>query len=209
MAFLTDQDRQKITEAITETERRTSGELVAVVAPTADDYRYVPLLWPALVALLLPAMLLTIAPDMAVWTLYFAQATAFFALALLLHLLPVRMALVPDSLKRRRASQLAREQFFEQRLHLTRARTGVLIFVAVAEHYVEIIADEGINALVPPGTWDKAVADFVEQVRAGRVTEGFLAVVEVIGTRLAEHFPPAADDRDELPNRSRELPPFS
>jgi putative membrane protein len=209
MAFLTDQDRQKITEAITETERRTSGELVAVVAPTADDYRYVPLLWPALVALLLPAMLLTIAPDMAVWALYFAQATAFFALALLLHLLPVRMALVPDSLKRRRASQLAREQFFEQRLHLTRARTGVLIFVAVAEHYVEIIADEGINALVPPGTWDKAVADFVEQVRAGRVTEGFLAVVEVIGTRLAEHFPPAADDRDELPNRSRELPPFS
>ena len=116
MAFLTDQDRQKIANAITETERRTSGELVAVIAPAADDYRYVPLLWPALAALFLPAMLLTIAPGMAVWTLYFAQAAAFFVLALLLHLLPVRMALVPDSLKRRRASQLAREQFFEQRL---------------------------------------------------------------------------------------------
>jgi putative membrane protein len=209
MAFLTDQDQQKIADAITEAERRTSGELVAVVAPAADDYRYVPLLWPALVALLLPAMLLTIAPGMAVWTLYFAQATAFFVLALILHLLPVRMALVPDSLKRRRASQLAREQFFEQRLHLTRARTGVLIFVSVAEHYVEIIADEGINALVPPGTWDKAVADFVEQVRARRIAEGFLAVVDVIGARLAEHFPRAADDRDELPNRQREVPPFN
>ena len=209
MAFLTEQDQEKIANAITETERRTSGELVAVIAPTADDYRYVPLLWPALVALLLPALLLTIAPGMTVWTLYLAQAAAFFVLALLLHLLPVRMALVPDSLKRRRASQLAREQFFEQRLQMTRARTGVLIFVAVAEHYVEIIADEGINALVPPGTWDKAVADFVEQVRAGRVTEGFLAVVEVVGTRLAEHFPRPDDDRDELPNRGRELPPFS
>ena len=209
MAFLTDQDQEKIANAITETERRTSGELVAVIAPTADDYRYVPLLWPALVALLLPALLLTIAPGMAVWTLYFAQAAAFFVLALLLHLLPVRMALVPDSLKRRRASQLAQQQFFEQRLHLTRARTGVLIFVAVAEHYVEIIADEGINARVPPGTWDKAVADFVEQVRAGRVTEGFLAVVDAVGAGLAEHFPRDADDRDELSNRSRELPPFS
>jgi putative membrane protein len=208
MAFLTEQDRQQITDAITETERRTSGELVAVIAPTADDYPYVPLLWPAVVALLLPAILLTVAPGMAVWTLYFAQATAFFVLALLLHLLPVRMALVPASLKRRRASQLAREQFFEQGLHLTRARTGVLIFVAVAEHYVEIIADEGINALVPPGTWDKAVADFVEQVRAGRVAEGFLAVVEVVGARLAEHFPRADNDRDELPDRTRELPPF-
>jgi putative membrane protein len=208
MAFLTDQDRQKVANAITEAERRTSGELVAVVAPAADDYRYVPLLWPALVALLLPAMLLTIAPDMAVWTLYFAQATAFVVLALLLQLLPVRMALVPESLKRRRASQLAREQFFEQRLHLTRARTGILIFVSVAEHYVEIIADEGINALVPPGTWDKAVADFVEQVRAGRIAEGFLAVVDVVGARLAEHFPRAADDLDELPNWQREVPPF-
>ncbi len=208
MAFLSEQDRQKIANAITETERRTSGELVAVVAPAADDYRYVPLLWAALVALLLPALLLTLAPGMAVRTLYFAQAAAFFVLALLLHLLPMRMALVPESLKRRRAGQLAREQFFEQRLHLTRARTGVLIFVSVAEHYVEIIADEGINARVPPGTWDTAVADFIEQVRAGRITEGFLDVVELIGMRLAEHFPRAADDRDELPNEGRELPPL-
>jgi putative membrane protein len=208
MAFLSEEDQEKIANAITETERRTSGELVAVIAPAADDYRYVPLLWPALAALCLPAVLLTIVPSVAVSMLYLAQATGFFVLALLLHLLPVRMALVPDALKRRRASQLAREQFFEQRLHLTRARTGVLIFVSVAEHYVEIIADEGINALVPPGTWDSAVADFVEQVRAGRITEGFLAVVEVVGTRLAEHFPRPADDRDELPDRARELPPF-
>jgi putative membrane protein len=77
--------------------------------------------------------------------------------------------------------------------------------VSVAEHYVEIIADEGLNALVPPGTWDKAVADFVQRVRAGRIAEGFLAAIEVVGTRLAEHFPGAADDRDELPNRLIEI----
>jgi putative membrane protein len=205
MPFLTDHDRQRIADAITATERTTSGELVAVVAQAADDYRYIPLLWPALAALLLPAILLTIAPRMSAWTLHLAQATTFVVLALLAHLPAVRIALVPDSIKRRRAGRLAREQFFEQRLHLTRARTGVLIFVSVAEHYVEIIADEGINALVPPGTWDKAVADFVEQVRAGRIAEGFLAVVEVVGTRLAEHFPRADDDRDELPNRLIEI----
>ena len=205
MAFLTEQDRQKIASAIIATERTTSGELVAVVAQAADDYRYIPLLWPALAALLLPAILLTIEPGMSAWTLYLAQAATFIVLALLAHLPAVRMALVPDSMKRRRASRLAREQFFEQRLHLTRARTGVLIFVSVAEHYVEIIADEGINALVPPGTWDKAVADFVERVRAGRIAEGFLAVVEVVGTRLAEHFPRPANDRDELPNRLIEI----
>ena len=150
MPFLTDDDRQRIESAIAEAERRTSGELVAVVAQSAGDYRSVPLLW-------------------------------------------------------RRASRLAREQFFERGLHLTRARMGVLIFVSVAEHYVEIIADEGIDALVPPGTWDKAVADFIERVRAGRIAEGFLDMIEVIGARLAEHFPRAPDDRDELPNRLIEI----
>jgi putative membrane protein len=205
MAFLTDQDRQKIASAIAETERTTSGELVAVVAQAASDYRYVTVLGPALAALLLPAILLTIEPAMSAWTLYLAQAATFIVLALLAHLPPVRMALVPGTMKRRRASRLAREQFFEQRLHLTQGRTGVLIFVSIAEHYVEIIADEGINALVQPGTWDRAVTDFVERVRAGRIAEGFLAVVEAVGTRLREHFPRAADDRDELPNRLIEI----
>jgi putative membrane protein len=205
MAFLTDHDRQKIASAITETERTTGGELVAVVAQAASDYRYVTVLGPALAALLLPAILLTIEPGMSAWTLYLAQAATFIVLALLAHLPPVRMALIPDTMKRRRASRLAREQFFEQRLHLTQARTGVLIFVSVAEHYVEIIADEGINALVPPGTWDRAVTDFVERVRAEQIAEGFLAVIEVVGTRLAEHFPRPANDRDELPNRLIEI----
>jgi putative membrane protein len=175
------------------------------VAEAADDYRYIPLLWPALVALLLPAILLTALPGITAWTLYLVQAAGFVGLALIAHLPPVRIALVPPSVKRRRASRLAREQFFAQGLHLTRARTGVLIFVAVAEHHVEIIADQGINALVPPGTWDQAVADFVARVRAGRIAEGFLAAIAVVGERLAEHFPRPPDDVDELPNRLIEI----
>jgi len=167
MAFLSDPDRQRIAAAIAEAERRTSGELVTVIAEAADDYRYVPLLWPALAALLLPAIVLTVWPELGAWRLYLLQAAAFVGLAVIAHLPPVHLALVPAGLKRRRASRLAREQFFEQGLHLTRARTGVLIFVAVAERHVEIIADAGIDARVPPGTWDQAVTEFVERVRAG------------------------------------------
>jgi putative membrane protein len=204
MPFLTDDDRHRIAVAIAEAERTTSGELVAVVAQSSGDYRRVPLLWPALVALLLPAIVLTIEPEMRAWPLYLVQAAVFLALALLAQL-PVGTALVPDSIKRRRAGQLAREQFFERGLHLTQARTGVLIFVSVAEHYVEILADEGIDAVVAPNTWDDAVAEFVERVRAGRVAEGFVAAIEVVGARLAEHFPRAPDDPDELPNHLIEI----
>ena len=205
MPFLTDEDRQKIAAAIAAAERRTSGELVTVVAQAADDYRYVAILWPALAALLLPAILLTVRPATSAWMLYLIQAASFVVLALIAHLPPVHLALVPGSIKRRRASRLAREQFFEQGLHRTRARTGVLIFVSIAEHHVEIIADQGINARVPPGTWDQAVADFVERVRAGQIAEGFLAAIALVGDRLAEHFPRRADDIDELPNRLIEI----
>ena len=123
-------------------------------------------------------------------------------LALFAHL-PVPMALVPDWLKRRRASRLAREQFFERGLHLTRARTGVLIFVAVAEHYVEIIADEGINALAAPSRtrpWPIS-----SNGGPGGSPKVFSLLIEVVGTRLAEHFRRAADDPDELPNRLIEI----
>jgi putative membrane protein len=205
MALLSDEDRRRIIAAITAAEQKTSGELVAVVAADADDYRYLALLWPALAALLLPAILLTVAPGTDAWLLYLAQTALFVALALLAQLTPLRMALVPAAAKRRSASSLAREQFFAQGLHLTRERTGVLIFVAVAEHHVEIIADRGIDALVPPDTWDQAVAEFIERVRGGRVAEGLLAAIGTVGERLAEHFPRAPDDRDELPNRVIEI----
>jgi putative membrane protein len=205
VAFLSDQDRQRIADAIAAAERRTSGELVTVVAGAADDYSLTALLWPALAALLLPALLLTIAPGTNAWLLYLAQTALFVGLALLAQLSPLRMALVPAAAKRRSASRLAREQFFARGLHLTRERTGVLIFVAVAEHHVEIIADRGIDALVPPDTWDQAVAEFVTRVRAGRVAEGFVAAIGVVGGRLAEHFPRPPDDSDELPNRLIEI----
>jgi putative membrane protein len=205
MAFLTDADRARIAAAIAAAERRTSGELVAVVAAAADDYRYVSLLWPALAALLLPALLLTAFPALDAWLLYLAQIALFVALALLGQLPRLRMALVPAAIKRQRAGRLAREQFFAQGLHRTQGRTGVLIFVAVAEHHVEILADRGIDGVVPPGTWDQAVARFVERVRGGEVAEGFLATIALVGERLAAHFPGAADDPDELPNRLIEI----
>jgi putative membrane protein len=205
MAFLTDQDRQRIADAISDVERRTSGELVTVTAASADDYRAIPLLWPALAALLLPAGLMVAWPQIGAWRLYAAQAAVFVVLALIAHLPPVHRALVPGALKRRRASRLAREQFLTHGLDRTRGRTGVLIFVAVAERYVEIIADAGIDAVVPPGTWDKAVSEFVERVRTGQILEGFLAAIGLVGDRLAEHFPSSPDDPDELPNRLVEI----
>jgi putative membrane protein len=113
----------------------------------------------------------------------------------------VRIWTVPLSIKRTLASQLAREQFFARGLHLTRGRTGVLVFVSVAERYVEILADAGINEKVGKAEWAEIVAAFVSRVSQGQTVVGFVRAVDAVGDVLATHFPGGRSDTNELPDR--------
>lgn len=201
MAFLSDAERTQIAEAIRQAEARTTGEIVTVIAEASDGYWFVPLLWAAILSLLAPGAVLLIDPWIEPVTLYAGQLLVFAVLALLFRWTPVKMRLVPSSVKRRRAGRLAREQFLARGLHHTEGRTGVLLFVSVAERYVEVLADSGINDKVTPEVWTELVDAFLVKVRQGEVAAGFLGAVEQCGALLAEHFPRAGDDRDELPNR--------
>jgi putative membrane protein len=203
--LLTEADKARVSEAIKLAEASTSGELVTVITQASDDYWYIPTLWAALIALLVPAGIILYGTWMDTSTVFAIQVATFMGLALLFRLPAIKLALVPKPIKRQRASRVAREQFFLQGLQNTEGRTGVLLFVSVAERYVEIIADKGINDVVPAGTWDKVVNDFVSQVKTGRYSDGFLAAVADCGTILAEHFPAQVDDVNELPNHLIEI----
>jgi len=205
MGFLTASDKQRIAEAIREVESGTSGELVTVIAGASDDYPFIPTLWAGMLALAVPGFLTLAHISVPFLGAYGAQIVCFLVLALLFRIRPIKMRLVPGEVKRMRASRVAREQFFLQNLHHTRDRTGVLLFVSVAEHYVEIIADKGINDVVKSDTWDRIVARFVAQVQAGRIADGFLDAVRACGEPLAAHFPVRPGDRNELPNHLVEI----
>ena len=71
-------------------------------------------------------------------------------------------------MKRERAHAAAMRQFLAQGMQKTEGRTGVLIFAAAAERYVEIIADGGINAKVTQDVWDAAVAALIAAIKDGR-----------------------------------------
>jgi len=87
-----------------------------------------------------------------------------------------------------------------QNLHTTLGRTGVLIYVSIAERYAEVIADDGIYRKVTPEVWDALIAALTMNIGRGAHVEGFVAAIETCGAILAEHFPPGVGDRDELPN---------
>lgn len=205
MAFLTDPDRQRIRAAIEAAERKTRGEFVTVVAREADDYLYIPILWAALIALAIPGLdQLINQPWLSAHT-YTSQIVSFVLIAVLFHLPVIKHRLIPKSVQHQRAHRVALEQFLLQNLHGTAERTGVLLFVSVAEHYVEIIADKGINDRVEADAWDALVEAFVAQVRQGRIADGFVQTIEACGDLLETHFPIGEGDRNELPDHLIEL----
>src|SRR6184192_101357 len=94
---------------------------------------------------------------------------------------PVRLALVPQSVKHARAHRRAVEQFLAQNLHSTVGRTGVLIFVSVAERHAEILADAAIHEKVPEGAWDAIVADLTDHIGRGQAGDGFVRAIAAVG----------------------------
>jgi putative membrane protein len=205
MAFISDTERQRIAEAIREVEARTSGELVTVIARESDSYYYIPTLWAALSALILPALVSLLGFEQTLLGSYGAQVVMFVIVALLLRIPSLKYAVVPAAVKRHRATRLAHEQFLLHNMHHTEHRSAVLIFVSVAEHYVEVIADKGINDLVDPGTWEQVVAGFVARVKQGQVADGFVEAVHACGAHLERHFPVQDGDRNELPDHLIEI----
>jgi putative membrane protein len=82
----------------------------------------------------------------------------------------------------------------------TTGRTGILIYLSLAERRAEIVADEAISAKVDPRVWGEAMAPMLRHLRDGRMAEGMVEAVNRVGAILAEHFPHAEDDADELPD---------
>jgi uncharacterized membrane protein len=99
----------------------------------------------------------------------------------------------------------ALEVFAQLRVWDTEANNGVLIYVQLADHSVEIVADRGVARRVGQPEWEGVCRMMEEHFRAGRFKIGSIAGVDAVGALLARHFPAqalrqsAADN--ELPDR--------
>ena len=197
--LLNDEDQKRVARAIAAIEKDTDAELVTVLARQSDDYRYIPLLWAALLSLLVPLALAFLPIWLSALETLLAQWTVLVVLGLLFRWPPLMMALVPRRVKQWRAANLARRTFLDQGLHHTKGGTGLLIFVSEAEHYVEILAARGIAEKVPDERWQSIVDTFTGHVKQGEVLNGFLECIASCGDELILKIP-ATERKNELPN---------
>jgi len=202
--MVTEAEKARVSAAIREAERQTSGEIFCVIAQNSSDYRLVPVAWAAWIALLAPLPMIFLT-RWSIWNIYLTQIVVFLAIALVLSIPNLRFHIVPRRTRHDRAHGEAMRQFSAQGLDKTEHRTGVLIFASVGERYAEIVADAGINGKVTPGVWDDAVNALVTEIKAGRPVDGFVAAIEQCGKVLAQHFPPGALKRDETPDKLLEI----
>ncbi|MDP2375423.1 TPM domain-containing protein [Reyranella sp.] len=199
---LSERDRARLSDAIRASEARTTGEIVCVLARTSavEATTALPVLIAAVVSLALPWLLMAFT-TMSLQLMLSLQILAFLGLLALSCLPRVRVALIPRAARRALAHRLAMEQFVVRGVARTKERTGILIFVSLAERYARIIADEGIAARVPQSHWQGAIDMLVGHMREGRVADGFVAAIDTCGAVLATHFPVTGTEPSELPDR--------
>ncbi|MBU6396511.1 MAG: hypothetical protein KGQ75_18235 [Sphingomonadales bacterium] len=222
--MLNDTDRKRIAEAVAAAEARSAGEIVTIVTPQSDPYRDVALAWSISIAFLALAAL-ELAPNFYLgliervlglwdhdWTprqvLGIALTVAvlkFLGMLLILTWRPLRLLLTPAPIKSARVHARALTCFRIGAEGRTTGRTGVLIYLSLAEHRAEIIADEAIASKVSPEVWGDAMHALLAPLRAGQAGEGMVAAIGKVGAVLAEHLPRADDDENELPDRVIEV----
>ena len=192
-------EKTRVADAIRAAEAKTSGEIHCVIAERASDYRLVPIAWAAALALLVPLPLIYLT-SLSVEMIYLCQLAAFLVAAIALSHSRLRFHIVPQKAKHHRAHAAAMRQFWARGLHNNEHRTGVLIFVSLAEHYARITADDGIAEKVQGSEWQAAIDALIGHMRDGRIAQGFIAAIERCGAVLAAHAPPDGSP-NELPDR--------
>lgn len=103
--------------------------------------------------------------------------------------------------KRVSARQAAIDAFSRLRVWDTQDNSGVLIYLLLADHDLEIVADRGIADKVGQTAWDEIAHDMEQHFRAGNFRAGALQGIRRVHELLAEHFPPGSRNANELSDK--------
>ena len=112
--------------------------------------------------------------------------------------------LVPTEILNLRVQRRAAQAFLEEEVFNTRERTGVLLVLALFEHRVVVLGDEGIDAKVGPGQWQSITDGIADGIRQGRPAAALVEAIGACGELLRERGVELRDDdEDELPDGLR------
>ncbi len=204
-------DLERISAAVNDAEKRTSGEIVPYVVEQCDDYEFAEWRGGALLALLTAVVLMFLHSYTAIWLpidlagKLLAVLLAFGSGMLLVkYVRSLKRILAGSAAMERRLRQRASEAFVAEEVFQTRDRTGILLFLSLLERRVLVLGDAGINEKVKQEDWQDVVATVIVGIRAGSPVDGLVNAIQKCGALLERKgVNLRADDRDELSDALR------
>lgn len=205
--FLSAEERQTVTEAVQTAEKKTSGEIVAMIVSESHSYPVAPIVGGVFFALptallsarLFGGMLWLGTDNMWIFLIFFClyYTAGYGAVKKLPRLKRYFLSPTRADLAVQEAAAAA---FFSEALHDTREANGILLYISVFEHRVWVLGDRGINDRIDPQTWQEIVDLVSRGIKQDMACSAICKGIERIGTILEKHFPIRADDKNELHN---------
>ena len=102
------------------------------------------------------------------------------------------------------ARERAVEVFSLLRVWDTQQDNGVLVYLLLADHDIEIVADRGIDAKVGKENWEVICHEMETAFREGQYDTGVMMGISKIGHLMRQYFPVVLEDgkrNNELPDK--------
>ncbi len=181
----------RIAAAVRRAESASTGQIVPVVVERSEPYEEARWIAAVIGAALATALVELLVKGPSVTEVLVLQWLLGVVGWFIGRLAPVERLLAGRRHQEDAVTGRAEQAFFEHGLHQTREGTGVLVFASLREHRAVIIGDRGIHSRMGDGEWQRAVDALVDGMRRGSPDQGFEAAIDLVGARLAEHFPRA------------------
>lgn len=207
-------DRRRIQEAVAAAEQRTSGEIVPFIISRSD--RYEVSVWKgggmaAGLALVAAMLVFHFYEGWGMGWLHTGWGTACLTMAAGItgavtgaFIPPVKRFLAGRDTMTRAVHRRAMKAFVEEEVFETRDRTGILIFISLFEHRIEVLGDTGINRYVSADEWADVVECIRDGIRSGHVSDGIVNAIGMCGHLLEKSgVEIQPDDANELPDQLR------
>lgn len=214
MEPLSEAKQNRINAAVAETERHTQAEIVPVLAGSSGRYDRAEDIFGACCGLTLWLFFeLIVQPwnvpgvhwvEDSVWPVLVRLACliggTLIGMVISSHVTGLRRFFISKNEMREEVNGRAREMFFDQRIHHTQGKTGVLLYISLYERMAVVLTDEAILDLVGQSKIDQWCQNLVNRIRSGSPVDALEKTITDIGFDLEKVLPGTGENPDELPN---------
>ncbi|MCB9025558.1 MAG: TPM domain-containing protein [Bdellovibrionaceae bacterium] len=200
-----DEDCLEIKEFIVELEKHTSGEVVPMVVKSSSTLGHVPYI------VLLSLTLLDVISGF--WAFNLEANWAPLPIIIVTHIIFillltlilsrfnfVQRQLTPKTDQSLQVENRAINEFYKHKIHHTKDKTGILIFISMMERMAVVIGDEKINEKLSPSDWKKVLDKILFELKSGKLKVGILKGLDESKNLLSLHFPIEKADKNEISN---------